>query len=241
MNLYDDAARLTFHYAREEANALGHAQVGPEHLLLGLMRAEGGGRDVLTALGADLDRMRQQVREFSPLGKSSSPQGNSVRLETPSITPLGRRVMEIASQEARALGVSVTSTPHILLGIVRAQHPVAQRVLASLQADPEVIMERARAAAPPSSAETRRQAQERAAQVQALRHLLEETLQRDGTPPAGMTEDELVALILGGGDESLVSLFEDVVYRWLTEDRLSGNRKHAVLLHLIHHAMQRRG
>ena len=41
MNRYDDRARLVFHYAREEGNRLGHAMVGPEHLLLGLMR-EGG-------------------------------------------------------------------------------------------------------------------------------------------------------------------------------------------------------
>ena len=40
-NRYDDRARLVFHYAREEGNRLGHAMVGPEHLLLGLMR-EGG-------------------------------------------------------------------------------------------------------------------------------------------------------------------------------------------------------
>ena len=43
MNRYDDQARLTFHYAREEANFMRHAQVGPEHLLLTLLRTEGGG------------------------------------------------------------------------------------------------------------------------------------------------------------------------------------------------------
>lgn len=47
MNRDDDQARLTFHYAREEVNALEHLQVGPEHRLLGLMRVEGGGREVL--------------------------------------------------------------------------------------------------------------------------------------------------------------------------------------------------
>jgi len=32
---------LVFHYAREEGSRLGHSMIGPEHLLLGLMR-EGG-------------------------------------------------------------------------------------------------------------------------------------------------------------------------------------------------------
>ena len=41
MNRYDDRARMVFHYAREEGSQLGHSMIGPEHLLLGLMR-EGG-------------------------------------------------------------------------------------------------------------------------------------------------------------------------------------------------------
>ena len=34
MNRYDTRARLVFHFAREEAQALGHTVVDPEHLLL---------------------------------------------------------------------------------------------------------------------------------------------------------------------------------------------------------------
>lgn len=234
MNRYDDQARLTFHYAREEANVLRHAQVGPEHLLLGLLRAEGGGRDVLLGLGADLEHMRQQVRELSPPGEATSLN------DAPNITLLARRVMEVASQEARTLGASVTSTPHILLGIVQVGQPVTRHILASLGTEPQVIVDRARAVPVSIPAEAPRQTKASAEGVQALRHLLEETLGRDGTPPAGMTEDEVVALVIEGGDASLISLFEDVVYRWVTEDRLSENRKHAVLLHLVNHALRRR-
>lgn len=234
MNRYDDQARLTFHYAREEANGLRHAQVGPEHLLLGLLRAEGGGRDVLLGLGADLEHMRQQVRELSPPGEAISLN------DAPNITPLARRVMEVASQEARTLGAPVTSTPHILLGIVQVGQPVTRHILASLGTDPQIIVDRARAVPVSTAAQMQPQDQERTMQVQALRHLLEETLGRDGTPPAGMTEDEVAALVVEGGDASLISLFEDVVYGWVTGDRLSGNRKHAVLLHLVNHALRRR-
>lgn len=169
MNRYDDQARLTFHFAREEANVMRHAQVGPEHLLLGLLRAEGGGRDVLLGLGADLNWMRQQVRELSPPGEATSLN------DTPNITPLARRVMEVASQEAQTLGAEVTSTPHILLGIVKVGQPVTRHLLASLEADPQVIVDQARAAAGSIPAEVSAQDQERMRQVQALRHLLQET------------------------------------------------------------------
>ncbi|WP_102126004.1 Clp protease N-terminal domain-containing protein [Deinococcus planocerae] len=234
MNRYDDQARLTFHYAREEANALRHAQVGPEHLLLGLLRAEGTGRDVLLGLGADLAGMRQQVRELSPPGEATSLN------DVPNITPLARRVMEVASQEARTLGAPVTSTPHILLGIVQVGQPVTRHILASLGVASQVIVDRARAAPLAAQAEMPMEDQERRPQVEALRHLLEETLSRDGTPPAGMTEDEVAALVIEGGDPSLIALFEDVVYRWVAGDSLSENRKHAVLLHLVNHALRRR-
>ena len=62
MNRYDDRARLVFHYAREEGNRLGHAMVGPEHLLLGLMREGGTAASLLGEFGATLDGLRRAPR-----------------------------------------------------------------------------------------------------------------------------------------------------------------------------------
>ena len=102
-NRYDDRARLVFHYAREEGNRLGHAMVGPEHLLLGLMREGGTAAGILAEFGASLDGLRRRVEEIIGRGEGS-------RLnDAPSITPRARRVMELASSEARSLGAQVTS------------------------------------------------------------------------------------------------------------------------------------
>ena len=60
-NRYDDRARLVFHYAREEGNRLGHAMVGPEHLLLGLMREGGSAYTVLSEFGVTLESLRERV------------------------------------------------------------------------------------------------------------------------------------------------------------------------------------
>ena len=54
MNRYDDRARLVFHYAREEGSRLGHSMIGPEHLLLGLMREGGTAARILQEYGACL-------------------------------------------------------------------------------------------------------------------------------------------------------------------------------------------
>jgi ATP-dependent Clp protease ATP-binding subunit ClpC len=55
-------AKKVLELSRREALALGHNYVGTEHILLGLLReGEGVAARVLVQLGADLNRVRQQV------------------------------------------------------------------------------------------------------------------------------------------------------------------------------------
>jgi ATP-dependent Clp protease ATP-binding subunit ClpC len=55
-------ARKVLDYSRREAALLRHQSIGTEHLLLGLLsQGEGTAHQVLTGLGADLARVRQQV------------------------------------------------------------------------------------------------------------------------------------------------------------------------------------
>jgi ATP-dependent Clp protease ATP-binding subunit ClpC len=51
-------------YAMEEAERLGHKHIGPEHLLLGLMREEGcTAARLLKLQGADLEEIRKKIGE----------------------------------------------------------------------------------------------------------------------------------------------------------------------------------
>src|SRR6185312_659030 len=51
--------------ALRESLQLGHGHIGTEHILLGLIREDDGvAAQVLVVLGADLDRVRQQVIEL---------------------------------------------------------------------------------------------------------------------------------------------------------------------------------
>ena len=55
-------AKRVLELALREALQLGHNYIGPEHILLGLLReGEGVAAQVLVRLGADLNRVRQQV------------------------------------------------------------------------------------------------------------------------------------------------------------------------------------
>lgn len=145
MNRYDDRARLVFHFAREEGSKLGHAMIGPEHLLLGLMREGGTASKVLGEFGATLDMFRRQVEEMVGRGDGLP------RNETAAITPRARRVMELAGSEARSLGSNVIATEHILLGIIREGDGVAYRILQQLTRDVDTIRWRILAAADPKA------------------------------------------------------------------------------------------
>jgi len=73
LNRYDDRARLVFHYAREEGSRLGHSMIGPEHLLLGLMREGGTAAKILAEYGANLGW--GGARAAAPASRRRSPPG----------------------------------------------------------------------------------------------------------------------------------------------------------------------
>ncbi len=133
MNRYDDRARLVFHYAREEASRLGHSMIGPEHLLLGLMREGGTAARILAEYGANLEAMRRMVEELVGRGEGSRSG------EPPAVTPRARRVMELAGAEARNMSSPSIGTEHILLGIIREGDSVAYRILSHFAKDVDTI------------------------------------------------------------------------------------------------------
>lgn len=126
---YDDRARLVFHFAREEGDRLGHGMIGPEHLLLGLMRVDGTASRVLGDLGATTDGLRRQVAEA--LGKGSTPADG----ETATVAPRAVQAMERAAAESQRLGSPVIATEHILLGILAEEEGAACAILRSLAGD----------------------------------------------------------------------------------------------------------
>src|ERR1019366_2321981 len=61
---FTDSARRVLVLAQEEVRLLNHQFIGTEHLLLGLIHADGGmASQVLTGLGVTLPKARQRVEE----------------------------------------------------------------------------------------------------------------------------------------------------------------------------------
>ncbi len=70
--------KLVLGFAAEEADRLNHRHIGPEHLLLGLLRADAPvARATLAAHGLRLDDVRQQIVELTANMSTSSPSSRS--------------------------------------------------------------------------------------------------------------------------------------------------------------------
>ena len=123
---FTEEARRVLTLAQDEARRFDHAHIGTEHLLLGLIREEDGvGARALTRLGRDLPKIRTAV-EFV-LQRGALPVVGEVGL-----TPGGKRVIELAVDEARGMGDRDISSGHLLLGLLREDEGIAAGVLRGL-------------------------------------------------------------------------------------------------------------
>ena len=127
MNNFTPRAQQVLALARKEADRFNHNYVGTEHLLLGLIKlGQGVAVNVLLKLGLDLDTVRMQVEQQVGTGPETKMVGNIP------YTPRVKKVLALASKEAKALNHSYVGTEHILLGLLREGEGVAAQVLRNL-------------------------------------------------------------------------------------------------------------
>jgi ATP-dependent Clp protease ATP-binding subunit ClpC len=138
MERFTQRARRVLSLAQEEAERLQHSYIGTEHLLLGLMREDGGvaGR-VLRDLGLDQRRVEELVERMTRAGQRTQ----NARLD---LSPGTKKVLELAVDEARRMGHHYIGTEHLLLGLVRQQEGIAIDVLKRLNVSPEEVRRQTR-------------------------------------------------------------------------------------------------
>jgi len=155
MERFTQRARRVLSLAQEEAERLQHHQIGTEHLLLGLMREEGGvaGR-VLRDLGLDLRRVEELVTRLS----TSENKTASTQLD---LSPGTKKVLELAVDEARRMGHHYIGTEHLLLGLVRQQEGIALDVLRRLGVSPEEVRRQTRKVLQENPVQSSQQTQDR--------------------------------------------------------------------------------
>src|SRR5512136_2824141 len=125
MERFTQRARRVLSLAHQEAERMRHNYIGTEHLLLGLIREEGGvaGR-VLRALGLDANRVQEMVERLVGTGQF---RGGKLDL-----SPGTEQVLELAVEEARKISHHYIGTEHLLLGLDSYGEGVALDVLRKL-------------------------------------------------------------------------------------------------------------
>jgi len=124
-NKYTPEARQAFAYAREEAVRLRHRSVGPEHLLLGLLRLNSTLLESLfVSLHVSTLRVAQAV-EFV-MGR-----GTKAYVNDPALNAATRHVITYAEAEAARTASELIDVEHLLLGIFGEENGIAAGVLSS--------------------------------------------------------------------------------------------------------------
>lgn len=114
---YSHAARLALFGARVEVTVTRCEQVDAEHLLLGLLHADGG---VAARLLGDARLLPEMLRPLIAPGTSEVPSSVEVRFAASA-----KRALEAAMREADAMASREITTGHLLLGLLHDDKTVA--------------------------------------------------------------------------------------------------------------------
>jgi len=132
---FTERVRKVLAMAREEAADLHHSYVGPEHMLLGVIReGQGVAATALLNLHVELDALRQAVEEEAKKGSATSVTGPDLPYTAPA-----KKVLELAMREAKQLNHNYVGTEHLLLGLLAEGRGIAAQVLNSFDVTLETV------------------------------------------------------------------------------------------------------
>jgi ATP-dependent Clp protease ATP-binding subunit ClpC len=127
---FTDRAGKALRLANDEARQSNHELIGTEHLLLGLMREDGGIAGMfLRNLDVDLAGLRSEIEKVLRPGQRSFGAGPLP------MTPRLKRLIQHAFEEADRLGHGGVDTGHLLLGLFRERDGISAHALRSLGVD----------------------------------------------------------------------------------------------------------
>jgi hypothetical protein len=122
MERFTNRARRALSLAQEETVSLQHGSIDTEHLLLGLVREEGGvAGTVLRELGLNRKQVEELVKELSAASKTE--------VSSPELSTGAKRALEKAVDQARKMGHNYIGTEHLLLALLEQKNCTAMTIL----------------------------------------------------------------------------------------------------------------
>ncbi len=113
-------------FSREEAIRLGHDYIGPEHLLLGMIR-EGEGRAMLAIQNLEVDTAGLKKTMEEKIRNTANP-AKDITGNIP-LTKQAENVLKMTYLEARILKSDIIDTEHLLLSILKDEDNIASQIL----------------------------------------------------------------------------------------------------------------
>src|ERR1035437_5746585 len=122
---YSEQLHNVLLYSSQEAERLGNNYVGPEHLLLGILR-NGSGKaiDILNGTHVSLSKIKQSIE--SQIRTDLEPSGQEI--PTLKSTEKIKKIMEL---ETRSMSAETADTEHLLLAILKEKNNLAGDILSA--------------------------------------------------------------------------------------------------------------
>lgn len=132
---FTQKANEVLNLAIKAAEDLGHNYVGSEHILLGMLKAEGGvAYSVLDEKGITADDVEKLI-------KDNIGEGVPTRLTPDDLTPRSKRILDVAFQFARSMRHSFVDTEHLLMALLREGDSYAVSFINALGVDESQLFE----------------------------------------------------------------------------------------------------
>lgn len=119
---YTERAQKVLAASQEQARLRGAEAMDTEHILLGLLQAEGSiALEVLRVMGIDPAAVQEEIDKNS----ERKPPISGIE----GVTPGAKRVIQLLQEEATELGHTWIGTEHILLALIREGEGLAAQTL----------------------------------------------------------------------------------------------------------------
>lgn len=123
---FTENAKNAINVAKEVAFRLSHNYIGTEHLLIGLLEADGVASKVLHENGVTVQRVLELVNQLI------APNTGVEMIDAGSFTPRSKRILDQSYKEAAKLKAQLVGTEHILIALIKETDCIAVRLLNTL-------------------------------------------------------------------------------------------------------------
>jgi ATP-dependent Clp protease ATP-binding subunit ClpC len=123
---FTENAKNAISVAKEVAYRLSHNYIGTEHLLIGLLEADGVASKVLQENGVTVQKVLELVNQLI------APNTGVEMIDAGSFTPRSKRILDQSYKEAAKLKAQLVGTEHILIALIKESDCIAVRLLNTL-------------------------------------------------------------------------------------------------------------